>query len=337
MSTAGQDFFDKDFFQHNVVLFCNYPISKMKWYGSINNQIISEWKEDNIVNDIEEKIARSMLDNFSADLLALPMLGESKIKHYFEKILWLIQSYCIVGWKNPIKGINHLDNGIIIIHPGTNRCVAAKFLNCLKLSVIINVHKDQHLLQCLKDAELIDNEESLRKLLVSEDTILFRTETTEELWINGCFQPGVVYKDFTYEFLGKDSWPDPTDLKEWNSIVLNSLPLTIYVEKETDTAPLNIASKQTTSLTFKSIIEYGVEKKLEYKFLEVLSFEEIDDTNTFIFISKNSKFKKNIFELLYFLSPKHEISRTLDSSIIIKNSFVQNKKELIIPEHYVNS
>jgi hypothetical protein len=337
MNTAGLDFFDQDFFQNQVVASCNYPISKMKWYSSINDTIINEWKVNNKITDMEEKIARLMLDNFSADALTLPLSGENKIKHYFEKVLWLIQEYCINGWKNPLKGINHLDNGIVVIHPGTNRCVAAKFLNCKLLPILININKEQNLLNTIENAQLITDELSLRNTLSSNGKILWRTESQEELWINGIKQPGKFYKDFTYEFLDADAWPDSNNLIRWNNTILDMLPLKIYIEPNVNTDEIDKLSNSLKNLTFKSIIDSRKEVNLTYRFITVSSFNDIKDNDNFIFMSNESKFKKNIFELLYFISPKYGISKTADSSIIIKNSFASNNNTLIIPEHYVDN
>jgi hypothetical protein len=49
MTTAGLDFFDQDFFQDQVVVLCKFPISKMKWYSSVNDQVINDWKLENAV------------------------------------------------------------------------------------------------------------------------------------------------------------------------------------------------------------------------------------------------------------------------------------------------
>jgi hypothetical protein len=129
----------------------------MKWYSAINDQLINEWKLENTASSQDEIIARRMLTNFSADVLTLSFVGDNKVRHYFEKVLWLIQSYCREDWKNPLKGINHLDNGTIVIHPGTNRCVAATFLGCDALSVLININKSQQLLTSISNSQLFSN------------------------------------------------------------------------------------------------------------------------------------------------------------------------------------
>lgn len=335
MTTAGLDFFDQDFFQHQIVALCDYPISKMKWYSSINDQMITEWKLENTVANIDETIARTMLSNFSAAALTLPFAGDHKIRHYFEKVLWLIQSYCREGWKNPLKGINHLDNGTIVIHPGTNRCVAAKFLGCDTLSVLININRSQQLLTSLPHAQTITNEITLRNTLTSAGPILWRTESSEELWIAGVRQPSVYYKDFTYEFLGADAWPG-NSLPTWIDNIFNFLPLTVYVETEVNVDVINKFSDHLQEFTVKSLTLPVTEVLLSYKFVTVASLDKIADTGNYIFISNTANFKKNIFELLYFVNPECSVSRTVDSSIFIKNSSAFNSYELIIPDHYVN-
>lgn len=336
MSTAGLDFFDQDFFQHQVVVLIDYPVSKMKWYSAINDQLLNDWKFENIVSNQNEIIAKRMLTNFSADALTLPFVGDNKIRHYFEKVLWLIQSYCREGWKNPLKGINHLDNGTIVIHPGTNRCVAANFLHCDTLSVLININKSQKLLTSLSNAQIITDEITLRNTLSSNGPILWRTENSEELWIDGVRQPDLYYKDFTYEFLGADAWPG-NSLPVWIENMFDFLPLTVYVESEVDIAAIDKSSKHLKNSTFKSITTPVVEIPLTYNFITVSSFANISDSGNYIFISNTANFKKNIFELLYFVNPECRISRTADSSIFIRNSFSSSNTELIIPDHYVNS
>jgi hypothetical protein len=332
MSTAGLDFFDKDFFHEQVVILCDYPLEKMKWYSGINDDIISEWKKDNIdVDQSTEILAKQMLDNWGAEILSIPLCGENKIKHYFEKVLWLIQSYCEYGWRNPLKGINHLDNGYIVIHPGTNRCVAAKFLRCEKLSVLINVNKKQNLMNIFKDEKNIVDEETLRDTLVSADKILWRTESQEELWINGVNQIGVYYKDFTYEFLGADAWPNSEKINHWSYNFYNSLPLKIYVHPDLDYSFIDQQSRHMKNLTFVNRVD-GMKKKFEYNFL--LS-TKIQDDNFWIYLDKNCNFKRNIFELLFFVSSSHRIIRSADDTIVINNPFSTDNKELIIPDHYL--
>jgi hypothetical protein len=335
MTTAGLDFFDQDFFQDQVVVLCKFPISKMKWYSAINDQLINKWKLENTVSVQDEIIARRMLTNFSADILTLPFVGDNKVRHYFEKVLWLIQSYCRENWKNPLKGINHLDNGTIVIHPGTNRCVAAKFLGCDELSVLININKSQQLLTLIPNTQVITDEITLRNTLSSNGPILWRTESQEELWVNGVRQRGIYYKDFTYEFLGADAWPG-NSLPAWIENIFNFLPLTVYIESEVETANVDKLSKQLQHSTFKSITTPVIEIPLTYNFITVSSFDDIKDNGNYIFISNIANFKKNIFELLYFVNPECSISRTADSSIFIRNAFSSSNNELIIPDHYVN-
>lgn len=334
MSTAGQDFFDKDFFDNQVVVLCDYPIEKMKWYSSINDDIINDWKKENSVTPEVEAIAKSMLDNFDARVLAVPIAGESKIKHYFEKVLWLLQSYCENGWKNPLKGINHLDNGQIVIHPGTNRCVAAKFLNCRTLSVLINVNKRQTLLSSIKDYTVINNEQQLRKSLVSKETILWRTENQEELWINGVNQTGEYYKDFTYEFLGADAWPKSYLLDQWSKCVYNFLPMKIYFDNVVNINAILQESQMMKQYSFTDRAT-GKQATFKFEFIPVDNFDKINDNESFVYLSKESNFRRNIFELLFFVSPLYKYSSTDNNSIVMHNSLATEDNILTIPDHYV--
>jgi hypothetical protein len=319
MTTAGQDFFDKDFFDTQVVALVDYPIDQLKWYGSISDDYILEWESQNHLNENDKNIAKQMLTNWSSEVLSLPFFGEHKVKHYFEKVLWLIQSYCEKGWTNPLKGINHLDNGQIVVHPGTNRCVAAKFLKCQTLKILINIHKDQSLLKKLYNPTLIDNEKDLRNTLKSSDKILWRTESREQLWIDGRRQIEKTYPDFTYEFLGADAWPEFDKFNLWLETIGKMLPLKIYTNKD-----VNIKST-LLGKTFKLN-----QIKFDYTLVD-----NLDKNSPYIYIDRSLK-DFDIFELLFFVSVNHRYSRSLDDSIIIHNPYALSHRELIIPDHYVN-
>ena len=326
MSTAGQDFFDTDFFDTQVVALVDYPLKKLKYYGSISDDAIVEWKSQNTVTDEEEQIARSFMKNWSSQVLTLPFGGEHMVKHYFEKVLWLIQSYCVQGWSNPLKGINHLDNSYVTVHPGTNRCIAAEFLKCQTLKILINIHKDQTLLSQLENPVLIDNEQDLRATLTSSEQILWRTESREELWIAGSHQTGNTYPDFTYEFLGRDAWPEWEKFDLWTNTIFKFLPLNIYAAKDV-TVKSPILNK-----TFKDRSQANLEKTFEYN---IQSVDKIDRSQPYIYIDRPLT-DFDIFELLFFVSVNHRFSRTIDDTIIIHNPYALTNRELIIPEHYVN-
>ena len=332
MTTAGQDFFDKNFFDTQVVALVDYPIEKLKWYSGINDEIISDWKLDNRVDSIEEQIARSMLNNWSAEVLAIPLNGENKIKHYFEKVLWLIQSYCQQGWSNPLKGINHLDNGTIVVHPGTNRCVAAKFLKSKTLKILINIHKEQMLLTQLKNPIFITDEQTLRSTLKSSGRILWRTENQEELWISSKHQPGKFYPDFTYEFLGADAWPEYKKFNMWSNIIFKFLPLRIYINKGIDYSLESTASLKDK--TFKDRSQGNLSKFFEFS-AEIIDDRELSKDVPWIHIKKPIR-NINLFELLFFISTDCRYSKTIDNSIVMHNPYALSDKELIIPDHYVN-
>jgi hypothetical protein len=331
MSTAGQDFFDKNFFDTQVVVLVDYPIEDLKWYSGINDDIIDEWKKSNNVTNEEEKIARSMLDNWGASVLGIPLIGENKIKHYFEKVLWLIQSYCKKGWINPLKGINHLDNGKIVIHPGTNRCVAARFLKIKKLKTLININKNQTLLSRLSDPIYITDETTLRNTLISSEKILWRTENLEELWIAGKHQAGQKYPDFTYEFLGADAWPDYKKFNLWSNTIFKFLPLQIYIDND-----VNFSfelTDQMKNMTFKDRSQNNLSVPFSYN-IELVNKQKLPKDCPWIYLGKNIK-NFNLFELLFFVSVDHRYSRCLDDSIIIHNPNALSNSELIIPDHYV--
>jgi hypothetical protein len=326
MTTAGQDFFDENFFDTQIVALVDFPLEKLKYYSTISDDAIAEWESQNQVTDRDKDIARKMLAEWSSEVLSLPFVGEHKIKHYFEKVLWLIQSYCERGWINPLKGINHLDTGQIVVHPGTNRCVAAKFLKCRDLKILINVHKDQTLLFQLENPVLIDNEQDLRATLTSSEKILWRTESREELWIAGSHQTGKTYPDFTYEFLGRDAWPEWEKFDLWTNTIFKFLPLNIYASKDI-TVQSPILNK-----TFKDRSQDNLEKLFEYK---ILSVNDIDRSRPYIYVNRPLT-DFDIFELLFFVSVNHQFSRTIDDTIIIHNPYALTNRELIIPEHYVN-
>lgn len=332
MSTAGQDFFDKDFFDTQIVALVDYPIDRLKWYSGINDEIIADWKLDNLVSDIDEKIAKSMLDSWNADVLSIPLKGESKIKHYFEKVLWLIQSYCQRGWVNPLKGINHLDNGRIVVHPGTNRCVAAKFLRSSNLKILINIHKDQTLLSCLENPILIKDEQTLRSTVQSSDRVLWRTENQEELWVSGNHKTGKFYPDFTYEFLGADAWPEYKKFNIWADTISKFLPLRMYIKKDIDFSSELTMSMKTK--TFKDRSRDNLAKPFEFS-IEVVDGQKLPKDVAWIYMGKTIR-NINLFELLFFVSVDHRYSRTLDDSIIIHNPYASTNAELIIPDHYVD-
>lgn len=332
MSTAGQDFFDKNFFDTQVVALIDYPINRLKWYSGINDDIILEWSQNNKPSNQEEIIARNMLDNWSAEVLTIPLLGESKIKHYFEKVLWLIQSYCDKGWVNPLKGINHLDNGRIVVHPGTNRCVAAKFLKSKFLKILINIHKEQTLLSQLSNPTIITDEKTLRSTLKSSDKILWRTENLEELWINGIPQNGRSYPDFTYEFLGSDAWPEHNKFNDWCNMIYNFLPLKIYLDSEIDYS-LSLTESMKNK-TFKNRSQNNESRGFDFV-VERSQGVPLEFDKPWIYIGKQIR-NLNLFELLFFVSVDHRSSRSLDNSIVINNPFANSTKELTIPDHYVD-
>lgn len=311
MTTAGQDFFDKNWFKDHTVFLFDCPVEDLIWYVDIRPDLLDEWAKQNNSSDIE--VAKCVTIDFSAKILPLPLEGDNQVLHHFEKVVWLIQSYCQGGWKNSIKAVNHLDNGKFIVHPGTNRCIAAKFLRCKFLPIMLSVHKDQELYkQLVKTAKEINNEQDLRKELNSPNPILFRTEIEDRLFVNGRRVEGKYFKDFTYEFLGKDAWPERTKFKQWRELVFNNLPLHVYYTENVDpnTIHTNIQDERF------QIIKNGADK-LPHKGVHIML---------------DKSFNRDIFDLLFLLDPETSLT-SKDGKIKIVNNA---KKEIIIPEHFLN-
>jgi hypothetical protein len=346
MSTQGKDFFDKDWFDDHVVILFEAPMETLRWWLKFDEDRLHDWLLENPHGD--KSIAKSVVEDFSVKALITPMGGENIVVHHFEKILWLVQSYCQTGWKNSVKAVNHMDDGTYMVHPGTNRCVAAKFLNCKTMPLMLTVHKEQNAFKELRDkGVVITNEETLRKSLLSSDTILFRTEVEERLFVNSV-DTGKTTKDFTYEFLGSDAWPEklmPTNfegftqikLDQWSDLVFRSLPM--VVNNPTD------CKVHTDMLNFKF---FDRTKGLFNKFdlLQCnLPMEELPSKCAYsgISIHIEKEFLGDIFELLLFVDPQKCVTHTKDKSIvIINNEHPANRKgidwsnKLIIPDSYVS-
>lgn len=310
MSTAGQDFFDQNWFEHHSVFLFDCPLDKLKWYVDIRDDLIEEWSQQNNSSDTE--LAKCVTTDFSAKILPLPVDGDNQVLHHFEKVVWLIQSYCKNGWKNSVKAVNHLDNGEYIVHPGTNRCIAAKFLGCRTLPLMLSAHKSQKLYNELKGvAEEITTESQLRESLNSPNPILFRTEIEERLFVNGRAVEGKRFKDFTYEFLGKDAWPERQRFKQWRELVFNSLPLHVYYSENVD--PESIYTNISDS-RFQIVKQTIAENK-----------------HNGLHIILDKPFNRDIFELLFLLDPETSLT-SKDSKVKVVNI----GKEIEIPEHFLN-
>lgn len=313
MSTAGQDFFDKKWFKHHTVFLFDCPIEKLNWYVDIRDDLIDEWAKQ--TKSTEKDLARCTTTDFSAKILPLPLGTDNQVLHHFEKVVWLIQSYCANGWKNSVKAVNHLDNGRYTVHPGTNRCIAAKYLGCKTLPIMLSVNKAQNLYKELKGTvQEITNQEELRKSLNSPNTILFRTEIDERLFVDGRAVEGQRFKDFTYEFLGKDAWPERDRFKQWHKLLFDNLPLHVYYTNnvEKDSIYTNIDDER-----------FQISKHLVSSVLEVPS----DGVNVFL----DKEFNRDIFELFFLLDPNTSLASE-DNKI----QMINTGPVITIPEHYLN-
>jgi len=319
MSTQGKDFFKSNWFESHAVFLFDCPLDRLDWYLDIPGVLLQEWADLNNNSDIE--LAKCVTTDFSAKILTLPLNGYSQVRHHFEKITWLTQSYVKSGWKNSVKAVNTTDTGTFIVHPGTNRCVAANFLGCKTLPIMLTVHKDQNLYNELKDSKHeITTEQELRDSLNSSDTILFRTEIEEDLFIGG-HRTDQKMIDFTYEFLGSDAWPEGDRLHNWQSVIFDNLPLNIYYTKNVDPSTINtkILGKCFYRKTDKATI--SITKTL------VDSEDDIAIDGLYIYLDK--PFNRDIFELFFLLD--------YNSSLCTKDNKVKlvNKGEFfIIPEHF---
>jgi len=322
MSTAGQDFFDSDWFENHTVFMVDAPMEKLRYYVDIREDLIDKWAKQN--RSTEKELAKCVTTDFSAKVLTIPMNGENQVHHHFEKVLWLIQSYLRNGWKNSVKAVNHMDNGSWIVHPGTNRCIAAEYLGCKTLPIMLSVHKKQKLYNELKGtAREITNEDDLRKELNSPNPILFRTECNERLFVDNMPFEEERFTDFTYEFLGKDAWPENDRFKKWNSMVFESLPLQVYYTNNVD---LDTIKSDILGKNFYK----GFNKK-EFQLITHLVESEAEVPKDKVAVYLDKPFNRDIFELFFLLDSEHSLTST-DGKIK-----VFNKGEMInIPDHYFN-
>jgi len=346
VSTQGQDFFDETWFDDHVVILFDAPMESLEWDLKFSEDELQEWMLSNPSGD--KHIAQSVVEDFSVRSLITPMGGENKVVHHFEKIMWLVQSYCRGGWANPVKAVNHMDNGKYLVHPGTNRCVAGKFLGCKVMPLMLSVHKGQKTYKELEEIGVaIESEQDLRKCLWSKYDIVFRTEIEEKLYVNGEFT-GEMTKDFTYEFLGPDAWPSKTlptnyegftqtKLNQWSDLVFRSLPMVVNNPNNVNlhTDMLNFQFYDRTKELFNSfeILQSNLQlselpKKCAYSGLS---------------IHLEKEFLGDIFELLLFVDPQNAVTCTKDRKIIIVNNEhpanrngISWDNPLIIPDSYVD-
>jgi hypothetical protein len=314
MSTAGQDFFDSKFFDNQIVYVQDMPMETLQ-YGLYFTQ-----------EDLEgrDPMTPHMINNFTSEILSLRTTGYSKVQHHIQKILWLIQSYCVNGWTNSVKAISLLDNGTYIVHPGANRCVAAKFLGCPALKTMISVHKDQSAYTLLQDgSEVIDNEAQLRQSLVSPNTILFRTEIEEDIFVNN-ISTNKKRIDFTYEFMGNDAWPTEEEFDAWNNLVWKSFPLKVHNPNN-----YKLTSQAMNKFCYHRMTDIGT----------MMQIDNIRNPMSPHHITVEiEKPVRDVFELLFFMNPNYSMAQTTDEKIRVINHAYDGSKEeriLTIPDHYV--
>ena len=242
-NTSGVNIFDIDFWKTQRVIISHIPLEKLRWYGDVDQHELDKWLEQNVyATDYHVQLAKTIKNQLDVGHLCLPIHGENKIKHHFEKMLWLIWGYMEEGWRNPVKGINLLDDGEVHIHPGTHRCVVQEFVDPgAKMPVMINMHQKQ--LTGFEVKKELTTVEEIRNELVDNGQILVRTEHEEDLYVNGVPQRG-KNKDFTYELTGSDSWPNRS-LDNWSDMVFRSLPLNIYIGYDSRTPSASEVCEQS--------------------------------------------------------------------------------------------
>ena len=259
-NTSGGENFEEDFFiNQKIFLYYRYPFKDTEWFSEISEEEINNYIEDckklNIqVTDEQIEIAKTIKDTFSVNHLKLPIGKQNRIKHHFEKVVWLIQSiaggnfydfenHCRL--RNPLKGLNLFDKGTISIHPGTHRCVAIKFLDFTTVPLLINSSKYQIFTDELQQLKTIGatlemtDLDMVKKELTSNGEVLVREEGEENLFIDG-ESTEKIHRDFTYELTGTSEWPSEKNtftpmgtqrefVDGYQDLIYRSLPLNIYV------------------------------------------------------------------------------------------------------------
>ena len=218
-NTSGVNIFDIDFWKTQRVIISEVPIDKLVWYGDIDQHEMDKWLEQNVyATDYHIELAKTIKQSLKVGHICMPLYGENKIKHHFEKMLWLVWGFMEQGWRNPVKGINLLDNGEVHIHPGTHRCVVQEFIDPLStMPVMINFHKEQK--TKFPITKELGTVEEIRNELVDNGQVLVRTEHEESLFVEGKEEVFKKNKDFTYELTGSDGWQNRS-LDKWSDMVL---------------------------------------------------------------------------------------------------------------------
>lgn len=342
-NTSGVNIFDIDFWESQRVIISEMPIDKLVWYGDVDQHELDLWLEQNyFATDYHIELAKTIKQNLNANHLCLPMQGENKIKHHFEKMLWLIWGYMEEGWRNPVKGINLLDNGEVHIHPGTHRCVVQNFVDpSATMPVMINFNKKQSTDFPIKKE--LTNVEEIRNELVDNGQVLVRTEHQEDLFVNNTFVPCEKNKDFTYELTGSDSWPNRS-LDKWSDMVFRSLPLNIYIGFDSRTPQASDVCKNSIKENIEDMegqffydsTRYNLKRKLDVN-IHLIDANELQKNGLYwrksdgkesteftytrfltpylsqyegisVFMDCDFMWRSNIFELLYFINPDKAVS-----------------------------
>lgn len=341
-NTSGVNIFDIDFWKSQRVIISEIPLDKLRWYGDVDQHEIDKWLEQNVyATDYHIELARTIKNQLDVGHLCLPIHGENKIKHHFEKMLWLIWGYMEEGWRNPVKGINLLDDGEVHVHPGTHRCVVQEFVDPgAKMPVMINMHQKQ--LTGFEVKKELTTVEEIRNELVDNGQILVRTEHEEDLYVNGVLQRD-KNKDFTYELTGSDSWPNRS-LDEWSDMVFRSLPLNIYIGYDSRTPSASEVCEQSIRenieemegqffhdstrhnlkreldvqihfINAKELAEQGLywrtadgKESTEFTYTRFLTPYLSDYEGISVFMDCDFMWRSNIFELLFFINPKKAVS-----------------------------
>tara|TARA_B100001057_G_C22839863_1_gene946640 strand:- start:115 stop:1500 length:1386 start_codon:yes stop_codon:yes gene_type:complete len=342
-NTSGVNIFDIDFWKSQRVILTELPLDKLFWYGEVDQQELDLWLEENVyATDYHIELAKTIKQNLNVNHICMPMLGENKIKHHFEKMLWLIWGYMETGWKNPVKGINLLDDGEIHIHPGTHRCVVQNFIDPnAKMPVMVNMNKQQ--LTGFDVKKELTTVEEIREELVDNGQVLVRTEHEEDLYVNGVHEIGNKNKDFTYELTGSDSWPNRS-LDHWSDMVFRSLPLNVYIGHDSRTPSASEVCEQSireniedmegqffhdsTRHNLKRELDVNVhlidikelaadgefwrksdgKESTEFTYTRFLTPYLCDYEGISVFMDCDFMWRSNIFELLYFIDPSKAVS-----------------------------
>lgn len=344
-NTSGINVFDTSFWDTQRVFLTEFSIKDLVWQGDVDHEQMDIWLEQNVnATDYHIALAKQIKQKLNVAHLSLPLAGENKIKHHFEKMLWLIWGYMEDGWKNPVKGINLLDNGKIHIHPGTHRCVVHDFIDPDgTMPVMVNTNKNQ--ITNFKPHKELETVEDIRNSLVDNGNVLVRTEHEEDLWINGVHDPAMEQsnKDFTYELTGSDSWPNRS-LDTWSDLVYKSLPLKIFIGYDSRTPE---ASKVCEESIHENLIEtdyqhfhdstrHNLKKDLDVD-IELIDVKDLQERGLYwrqsdgkesteftytrfltpylseykgisVFMDCDFMWRSNVLELLFFVNPKNAVT-----------------------------